>query len=69
MRNNYKFYLFNQVTNQLVHALQQYVNASIIHGEADKLWQVVELEVKSLDACQSSIAYTKTKSKKKQVSE
>ena len=62
-----KLYLFSQVTNQLVHALQQYVNISIVQGEEDRLWKVVEHEVKNLDCGQSALVYMKTKNKKKQV--
>ena len=55
------------MTNQLVYALRQYVNAVILTGEDDKLWQIVEQEVKSLDGNQSALAYMKTRTKKKQV--
>ena len=60
--------LLSQVTNQLVHALQQYVSASIIQGEEDRLWQIVEHEVKSLEGGHSTLAYMKIKTRKKQVS-
>ena len=43
------------------------MNAVILTGEDDKLWQVVEQEVKSLDGNQSALAYMKTRNKKKQV--
>jgi regulatory protein YycI of two-component signal transduction system YycFG len=55
------------VTNQLVHTLQQYVSTSITQGEEDRLWQVVEHEVKRLHGGQSALTYMKTKNKKKQV--
>lgn len=49
-----------------MHALRQYVNISIIQGEEDKLWSVVEQEVKNLDNGPSALTF-KTKNKKKQV--
>ena len=61
------FSFFSQVTNQLVHALQQYVSASIIQGEDDRLWQIVGHEVKSLDGGHAALAYMKMKNRKKQV--
>ena len=55
------------MTNQLVYALRQYVNAVILTGEDDKLWLVIEQEVKSLDGNQSVLAHMKPRNKKKQV--